>query len=61
MTHLPLFLMMFGALNAAMAVNPAVLDGVGADDVPVVFRAFQLLLGGESNGNEPGPIEGGFR
>ncbi|CAD7696361.1 unnamed protein product [Ostreobium quekettii] len=55
-------LVLASALSGAMAQSgkPTVLDAVG-DEVPAAFEAFQLLMGGEDNGNSPGPIQAGFR
>lgn len=61
MKVLPLFLMMFAALNAVMAADPSVARGAGVGAVTIAFDQFKALIGGEDNENDAGPIEGGFR
>lgn len=60
-TSLSFVLMMLVALESTMAADPTVIKAAGLDATAKAFDDFQDLLGGINNGNEPGPIDGGFR
>ena len=66
MTFLPVLLVILEALHGVIAVdlkvhNTSLVEGAGIDGTAVAFEKFKAVLGGVSNVNEPGPINGGFR
>lgn len=65
MASLALFLVILAVLNPAMAVDQTIktslVEGAGIEGTATAFEKFKAVLGEVSNGNEPGPIRGGFR
>lgn len=61
MALLSLFLVLLAAMDAALAADPTVVEGAGIDATTEAFNRFKALLGGEDNGDDEGPLNGGFR
>ncbi|CAD7698441.1 unnamed protein product [Ostreobium quekettii] len=61
-TYLLLLLALFGtSFQSAHAQEPVIFNAAGFANVQQAVKDFQDFLGGMDNGNEPGPIDDGFR